>query len=142
MIKSELVVLFTYTWFVVLVLTQLRICSTATACSFLTAFFLTKEATKQRCVMPTENAVLISSLTVSWFDYYNKFRPWLYQTVHFTTLKPWRFGSRSNNPFICSLLREWKDSIEGMEDYYHLIPPLTNEYLLNCTNITRPSEKY
>ena len=111
-------------------------------CSFQTAFFLTKEAAKQRCVMPTENAVLISSLTVGWWDYYNKFRPWLYQTVHFTTLKPWKIGSQSNDPFICSLLREWEESVEGMKDYYHLIPPLTNDYLVNCITITRPPGKY
>merc|ERR1712194_888139 len=57
---------------------------------FQTAFFLTdKETAKRRCIMPSEASILSSSIGEEWWDYYDKYRPWLYQTVHFTTLKPW-----------------------------------------------------
>ena len=103
---------------------------------FISAFFLNNSTTAtKRCIMPTESAVLVSSLDGNqWFDYYNKYRPWVYQTVHFTTLKPWRDGVQSRNPFLCLLLREWKESIAGIEEYYDLIPPLKNYYLAKCPN--------
>ena len=116
---------------------------------FITAFFLNgnnKQAAKQRCVMPSEAAVLTSSLRESKaFDYYNKYRPWVYQTVHFTVKKPWRsshfFTKKENStrvkqthPFICSLLREWNESVRGIEEYYDIIPPLENDYMASCNN--------
>ena len=82
--------------------------------------------------MPTEAAVLISSLGINEWTYYNQFRPWVYQTIHFTTLKPWKGGAQSSNTFVCTLLREFKESIDGIEHYYDLIPPITNDYLVNC----------
>lgn len=103
--------------------------------AFLTAFFVnnTKQG-RERCVMPTEAAVLSSTLEHEGgqFDYYSKFRPWIYQTVHFTVHKPWRNKMETNNPTICKLLREWNESMTGIEDYYNTIPPLQNDYLKSC----------
>ena len=57
---------------------------------FISAFFSHDvEQSKQRCVMPTEAAVLSGSLqSIDFFKYYNEYRPWVYQTVHFTNGKP------------------------------------------------------
>lgn len=106
---------------------------------FLTSFFL-NDTGKQRCVMPTEAAITTSSLRDSKaVGYYSSSYPWLYQTVHFGVKKPWRKshfkrGNRtiSTPPFICSLLREWNESVVGIEEYYNVIPPLENDYLASC----------
>ena len=98
-----------------------------------TAFFLSNETNaRKRCVLPTEAAVLSSSLTGNKdpsFDYYSKYRPWIYQTVHFTTSKPWKPETHPKHTFLCSLLKEWKDSISGIEKTYH---SPTNDFLKNC----------
>mmetsp|Transcript_28625 Transcript_28625/g.43010 ORF Transcript_28625/g.43010 Transcript_28625/m.43010 type:complete len:364 (-) Transcript_28625:864-1955(-) len=105
---------------------------------FVTTFFLgvQKNATddRKRCVMPTESAVLSSSLRIPVFSYFNKFQPWIYETVHFTVDKPWRGGTHPDHPFVCSMLREWNESMKGVEKYYDLIPPIENDYLRNCGN--------
>lgn len=98
-----------------------------------TAFFLSNETNaRKRCVLPTEAAVLSSSLTTvkePSFDYYSKYRPWIYQTVHFTSQKPWKPETHPKHTFLCSLLLEWKDSISGIEKTYHYP---TNDFLKNC----------
>ena len=83
--------------------------------------------------MPPEASVLISSLGGrDDTSYYEHYKDWVFQSVHFTTLKPWRIDSKSSNPIICSLLREFGESINGIEHYYHLIPPIMNDFLMNC----------
>ena len=83
--------------------------------------------------MPTEAAVLSSSLAGGGnFEYFNKFRPWIYQTVHFTVHKPWRYNHKVSHPFLCTLFREWNESMHGIEEYYDIIEPLENKYLENC----------
>eukprot|EP00985_Skeletonema_marinoi_P025193 scaffold18261_cov141-Skeletonema_marinoi.AAC.4 len=105
---------------------------------FVTTFFLgvQKNATddRKRCVMPTESAVLSSSLRIPVFSYFNKFQPWIYETIHFTVDKPWRGGNHPDHPFVCSMLREWNESMQGVEKYYDLVPPIENDYLQNCGN--------
>eukprot|EP00984_Skeletonema_dohrnii_P013681 scaffold5685_cov109-Skeletonema_dohrnii-CCMP3373.AAC.1 len=92
--------------------------------AFVTTFFLggvQKNATddrRKRCVMPTESA----------------FQPWIYETVHFTVDKPWRRNTHPDHPFVCSMLREWNESMQGVEKYYDLVPPIENDYLQNCGN--------
>mmetsp|Transcript_21775 Transcript_21775/g.35647 ORF Transcript_21775/g.35647 Transcript_21775/m.35647 type:complete len:352 (-) Transcript_21775:129-1184(-) len=112
---------------------------------FITSFFLndTKRA-KKRCIMPSESAVLTSSLIESdTFDYYNKYRPQVYQTVHFTVKKPWQksyFEAKRGNvtvykpvpEIICKMLWEWNESARGIEEYYDDIPPLEYDYLARC----------
>ena len=102
---------------------------------FITAFFLNStDQARKRCIMPTEAAVLSSSLTgPDFFEYYNRYRPWVYQTVHFTTAKPWRKGTKTNHPFLCGMFMEWKASIEGIEK--ENIKPIENNYLENCPNL-------
>ena len=111
---------------------------------FITTFFLgvQKNATddrRKRCVMPTESAVLSSSLRIPGFSYFNKFQPWIYETVHFTVDKPWRGGTHPDHPFVCSMLREWNESMQGVEKYYDLVPPIKNDYLRNCGNSSSSS---
>ena len=36
------------------------------------------------------------------------------------------------HPFICEMLREWKQSVHGIEQYYDRIPPLEFDYLAQC----------
>lgn len=105
--------------------------------AFVTAFFLgvQKNANnRKRCVMPTEAAVLSSSLKHEQFSYFNDFHPWIYETVHFTVHKPWRDDTSPDHPFVCRMLREWNETMHGVEKYYGLIPPLKNDYLQNCAN--------
>jgi hypothetical protein len=102
---------------------------------FITAFFLgiQKNANnRNRCVMPTEAAVLSSSLEREPFSYFNDFHPWMYETIHFTVHKPWRGYTMPDHPFVCSMLREWNETMQGVEKYYDLIPPLEHDYLQNC----------
>jgi len=37
-----------------------------------------------------------------------------------------------DHPFVCSMLREWNETMQGVEKYYDLIPPLEHDYLQNC----------
>lgn len=115
---------------------------------FITAFFLTessKKSDQKRCIMPPESSVPTSSLGEGGsFEYYNRFRPWMYQTVHFTSEKPWRlnhfqYANKQNRtvpkpitPFLCKILREWKESVHGIEEYYDRIPPLEFDYFAQC----------
>ena len=102
---------------------------------FITAFFtkVRKNATNEkRCVMPTESAVLSSSLTNPIHAYYSTFHPWIYETIHFTTDKPWRGNTAPDHWFVCKMLREWNETMLGIEKYYHLVEPLKNDYLRNC----------
>jgi len=106
---------------------------------FISAFFSHNvEQSKQRCVMPTEAAVLSGSLrNIVFFKYYNEYRPWVYQTVHFTHGKPWREGVQADDPFLCTLFQEWNESMRGIEKYYgddkdNAIEPIQNDYLAKC----------
>jgi len=47
----------------------------------------------------------------------------------------------TSHPLKCSLLREWNESIGGIEAYYDLIPPITNHFLEQCF-ITRPEGEF
>ncbi len=107
--------------------------------AFLTAFFTAaqKNATgvkkhHRRCVMPTEAAILSSLLRKPEISYFNNFHPWIFETIHFTIDKPWRRDTRPDHPFVCSMLREWNESMKGVEKYYDLVPPIQNDYLQNC----------
>lgn len=99
---------------------------------FITAFFVNQtNAAKSRCVFPAEASILSSVLPDDRWDYLNKHRPFIYQTVHFTTAKPWR-GFQSKDPMVCSMLREWYDSVDGIDKYYEIIPPMENTYDNHC----------
>lgn len=95
---------------------------------FITAFFLNRTLDwKRRCVFPAEASILTSTfLDFDRWNYYNQFRPFLYQTVHFTRYKPWRKIFDVENKMICSMLDEWYDSMKGIEEYYNLIPRLND----------------
>eukprot|EP00804_Cyclotella_cryptica_P013151 CCRYP_006964-RA/>CCRYP_006964-RA protein AED:0.27 eAED:-0.46 QI:0/-1/0/1/-1/0/1/0/210 len=104
---------------------------------FITAFFInhTVQESKKRCVMPSEASILSSVLNDGRWDYYNKRRPFIYQTVHFTVHKPWRAQTVTNHNFTCLMLREWFASVQGIKKYYDLIPPLTNNATSVCPDV-------
>lgn len=103
----------------------------------ITSFFLRKNDPMLRCVMPTEAAVLSSSLDNGGglFGYYSKYHPYVYQTVHFTVHKPWRDSTKTQNSFICLLLLEWAESVGGIEKYDDKIEPLKYDYGPLCANM-------
>ena len=105
---------------------------------FLTAFFMghSVEESRERCTMPEEFSMLSSTFgrDQRW-DYYTKNRPFIYQTIHFTVDKPWRAATSNNHEFVCSMLRDWFDSVEGIEKYYDLIPPLVHNATSVCPTI-------
>jgi len=103
---------------------------------FLYSFFtnITHRNAPHRCVLPTEAAALSSSIQNSpHFQYYNRFRKDIFETVHFTTHKPWLGRTSSNHPFLCELLREWKESVANITEYG--IDEIQNNYLRECASI-------
>ena len=106
--------------------------------AFLTSFFLREHKKKgenptaKRCVMPIEASVPSSALRGESFSYFNKFHPEVYETVHLTLDKPWRGGAKPDHPFICSLLREWNETMVGLNEYRDLVPPIRNNFLEKC----------
>lgn len=88
-----------------------------------------KEATKTRCVMPSESSVLSSKLSFH-MEYFLRFRNAKIQTVHFTVYKPMRAKSkRTKDPYACDMLREWNESMRGVERYLN---PIRYDYLAEC----------
>jgi hypothetical protein len=77
--------------------------------------------------MPTESSLLTSRLKFEQFEYWNKFRRHIYETIHFTVHKPWK--TRTDHPVVCDFLREWNDSMEGIERFNI---SLYKENLGNC----------
>jgi len=105
--------------------------------AFLYAFFtnITDKNAPHRCVLPTEAAALSTSIVGSpLFQYYNRFRKHIFETVHLTAHKPWQSKARIHHPFMCELLREWKESVANITEYG--IGEIQNNYLRDCPSIT------
>ena len=78
---------------------------------YIAAFFLNKTmqpGSKRRCVMPIEAAILSSSLPDKRFDYFNKMKPYIYETVHFTTSKPWRGSTQHGHQIVLRVFRGYR----------------------------------
>jgi len=108
---------------------------------YITAFFLNKTMqpdSKRRCVMPVEASILSSYFPDARFDYVNKMKPYIYETVHFTTSKPWRRQTTHKNQVVCSFLNEWFESIQGMEKYYSTIRPMATNMTTVCPCFVSP----
>mmetsp|Transcript_3717 Transcript_3717/g.10240 ORF Transcript_3717/g.10240 Transcript_3717/m.10240 type:complete len:384 (+) Transcript_3717:30-1181(+) len=96
---------------------------------FLSAYFTRNQPMGQhRCILPTESAVLSSSIPIKGFQYYVTHRSHLFETVHFTTDKPWRGRTAPTHWFLCQVMREFNQSMEGMTG----LPPIANDYLRAC----------
>jgi hypothetical protein len=88
-----------------------------------------KEATNARCVMPSEASVLSSKLSFH-MEYFLRFRNAKIQTVHFTVHKPMRATTiGTKEQFVCDMLREWNESMRGVERY---LDPIRYDYLAEC----------
>jgi hypothetical protein len=106
---------------------------------FVTNFFVrnasnkTKSKRYHRCILPPEAAPLSVELEYNYFfQYYNRFHPDTYETVHFATNKPWRdVGRMASSPFMCALMKEWNQSMNGIDQYYSRgLPPLDRNFSL------------
>jgi len=97
---------------------------------FLATYYTTSPDPARRMkTMPTENAVLISSLKEPQYHYFWYRRNHLFQTVHLTKAKPWVGAHNQNNPVVCAVLREWEASVDGMARYNMSV---RNPYLRKC----------
>jgi hypothetical protein len=89
---------------------------------------VTSTKKRRRCVMPSEASVLSSKLS-DHMAYFLRFRNAKIQTIHFTVHKPMRENTRSDSPFVCDMLREWNESVRGVERY---LDPFPHDYLGDC----------
>ena len=111
---------------------------------FLSSFFTTStDATQRMKTMPTEDAVLISSLQTQNMLYFWLHRNHIFSTIHLTTTKPWKARTKTRDPVACEVLREWALSVEGLENYelrkeYRNITSKTPPFLQDCPNATTP----
>jgi hypothetical protein len=106
--------------------------------SFIHAYYSKHADAEDRFkVMPIQAAALVSSLTDREWEYDLLHRRHNFETIHFTTVKPMRPNSKTNNVWACDFLYEYKDSIEGLEFYtdnttYYKLGPHPDTYLTNC----------
>jgi len=97
---------------------------------FLSSFYTTStDPTMRMKTIPSENAILISSLQQQQYHYFWYRRNHIFQTIHLTTEKPWRPKTKPSNDIICQVLREFEKSLIGMDRYNISIE---NQYLENC----------
>jgi len=91
---------------------------------FLSAFYTHEEYSKaygRMKTMPTESSAVISRMQRPEYTYWIKFRKYIFETIHLTTAKPWK-SQGPKDELTCSVLREWKASVEGIEAYTKLEP--------------------
>jgi len=101
---------------------------------FLSAFFTQESlgASERMKTMPTEASVLISSIATKQLRYFTEFRQHIFETVHFTTAKPWKKDTDPTHDRIeCGFRREYSDSFEGIENYGFY--PIRTKFLRDCT---------
>ena len=104
---------------------------------FLSSYFTTGVYPALRMkTMPTENAVLISSLERDQYHYFWYWRNHIFDTVHLTVQKPWNGRTKPRSPLVCQVLHEWNSSTAGMEHYNMSI---SHDYLQNCPNASAVS---
>lgn len=98
---------------------------------FLSTFFTHPEHARMK-TMPSYASVISTRLSDPKTKYWTKYRRQTWETVHFTGIKPWKkFATRLE--IHCELLREWKASVNGVEEYHEMgLPPLPFDYLRNC----------
>lgn len=80
---------------------------------YLSAFFLSNVTDETMFTMNYGHSILSSDLEDRPHNaYYFKYRPHVFETVHFTRHKPWKPTLYTNSPVTCSMLREWKESVK------------------------------
>lgn len=103
--------------------------------------FLTSELihpSQRMKTLPSYASVISSKVKQPRYQYAARFRRHAFETLHFTSVKPWKkFGT--DDPILCDFLREWNVSVEGMEHYYPQLEPLQYDNLRNCPKVDEPN---
>jgi hypothetical protein len=98
---------------------------------FLSAFYLSNVTNESIYTLSYGHSVLTSDLEDRQHNqYYWRYRPHVFETVHFTRHKPWK-TILSTNPVVCGMMREWAVSVEGapkdrlpeIKDFMRKCPP-------------------
>jgi len=80
---------------------------------YLSAFFLSNVTSDEMFTMSYGASVLSGDLEDRPHNsYYWKYRPHVFETIHFTRHKPWKPTLYTKSPVTCSMLREWVDSVK------------------------------
>jgi hypothetical protein len=85
--------------------------------SFFTAAADARDPLRMK-TLPTEAAVLSTRLAKPDFRYFVTCRRHIFETIHFTGNKPWDQRGKASNPIVCDFLREWYESIDGIEMFH------------------------
>lgn len=104
---------------------------------YLSAFFLSNVTSHSMFTMPLGSSILSSSLEEhAENQYLFRYRPEVFETVHFTKHKPFAQHNahkiKSSNHVVCSMLREWKQSVAGAP--LILLPKLP-DFLRDCPEV-------
>lgn len=99
--------------------------------NFLSAFFTHSDTHAHFATLPSYASVISSKLKQNRYRYWVQHRRELLETVHFTSVKPWKKFA-TNERVLCDFLREWQQSVEGMDRYYPRLSPIPSDYLRNC----------
>ena len=98
---------------------------------FLSAIYLSNVTNESIYTMSYGHSVLTSDLEDSpGNEYYWKYRPHVFQTVHFTRHKPWKPEIASSSPVVCAMMREWAASVKDAPR--DRLPELTNDFMRKC----------
>ena len=98
---------------------------------FLSSFFTT-DADHMMKTMPVGSAFRSDSLDDSDSKYFWRHRNHIFETIHFTTQKPWLGRTNPRKRCLCEALLEWRLSVEGLERYNLTVG---NDYLRRCGSI-------
>lgn len=98
---------------------------------FLSAVYLSNVTNESIYTMSYGHSVLTSDLEDRpGNEYYWKYRPHVFQTVHFTRHKPWKPNIASSSPVVCGMMREWAASVKDAPK--DRLPKFTNDFMRKC----------
>ena len=80
---------------------------------FLSAFFTSNVTDDKMFTMNYASSMLSTDLEKRPENfYYWKYRRHMIETIHFTQHKPWKKVTETKHPAVCSMLREWLESVK------------------------------
>lgn len=102
---------------------------------FISAFFTREELPQplHMKTLPIQASILNKQLLSN--PYWIHHRMHIFETVHLTTMKPWHPDVAPSRPIPCQMMREWKESVQGIERDYPRLKPLPMETLKNCPEV-------
>lgn len=105
---------------------------------FLSSFFTQADHPSLRMkTMGKEASVLSSEIRKGTFDYFLNHRDHIIETIHLTTMKPWLTRTVTRNGRLCTVLREWAESVKGYQEAG--LGPLP-DYTRDCSNLNNGNE--